>query len=63
MKLSPNLSVKHVPLLHSIKSQILNGGLRVGEAVRIKDDEGVEVTKVEVGNRISQNSPVYPAKH
>ena len=55
--------MKHVPLLHSIKSQILNGGLGVGEAVRIKDDEGVEVMKVEVGNRISQNSPVYPAKH
>ena len=63
MKLSPNLSVKHVPLLHSIKSQILNGGLGVGEAVRIKDDEGVEVKKVEVGKRMSQNSPVNPAKH
>ena len=52
-----------MPLLQSMKSQISNGGLGLGEAVRIKDDEGIENAKVEVGKRMSQNSPVYPATH
>ena len=54
MKLSPDSSAKHVPLLQSIESQISAGGLGLGEMVRIGDDEV---------NGISQNMPVNPEKH
>ena len=55
MKFPPNSSATHVPLLQLIKSQILIGGLGLGEIVRTKDDV------VSIGT--SQNIPVNPGKH